>query len=286
MQLHEYVFRSSGAKREPFYIVGLGDLHYGAASFDHKKFAEIVNWIAKRPTTYWVGLGDYVEAITYRDLRRFSPENIDPQYKIGDLQDMITHQVDGISKLLTPIKDRCIGVSTGNHEFDALRNLDHDITARLAQNLRVKNMGWTCLTRLVFKQGSGKYSPHSAVLIMLTEHSNLAGRKKGSKINRIEDRFADFPDVDILLWGHSHDKVATTKEFLYLPRKGELVLKARKAVAGIVPSFYNTYAVGTTTYGERRGYSPTATGIVLIEIKPFQYDNASKASKVEMHISQ
>jgi len=286
MEINEFRFPPKG-RGDVFELVGLGDIHFGSESCDKKKLIRMVEWIRNRPNCFWVGLGDYTENITYRDIRRFQPANIDRDYKISDLQDWTTRCTDDLSKILRPIADRCIGLAQGNHEFDALRNYDHDSTQRLADNLGVKNMGWTCLTRLVFTRLSKGGPLPKLHLTLLTEHSNVTGRKKGNKINRIEDRVSDFA-FDIILWGHSHDKVASKKTRLSLTEKGRLKLTTQEIIFGIVPSFLRTYEIGTTSYGERAGYSPTSLGIVLITIKPFVSEqlNGLKIETHQMHISQ
>lgn len=286
MELHQFNFLCKG-RGEVFELVGLGDIHYGTESCDKKKLKRMVAWIKKRPNCYWVGLGDYTENITYRDIRRFQPANIDRQYKISDLQDWTTRCTDDLAQILRPIAGKCIGLAQGNHEFDALRNYDHDSTQRLCDNLGVKNLGWTCLTRLVFRRTKTKHRQPGCVITLLTEHSTVAGRKKGNKINRIEDRTSDF-EFDIILWGHSHDKVGSKRTRLFLPKSGALKLHTQEIVYGIVPSFLRTYEVGTTSYGERGGYSPTSLGIIVINIKPFSTEQIDGIAieKHDIHISQ
>lgn len=286
MEVNEFVFPARG-RGEVFELVGLGDIHYGTESCDKQKLKRMVEWIKNRPNCYWVGLGDYCENITYRDMRRFQPTNIDRNYTIKDLANWITTTTDDLTKILKPIAHRCIGLSQGNHEFDALRNYDHDATQRLCDNLGAKNMGWSCLTRLLFERKQvGERKPR-LVLTLLTEHSNVAGRKKGNKINRIEDRAGDF-EFDICLWGHSHDKVATKKTRLFIPKSGFLQLHTHEMVFGIVPSFLRTYEIGTTSYGERAGYSPTSLGIIVITIRPFAMEtiNGRTVERHSIHISQ
>lgn len=277
MILNEFIINCKG--REPYYIIGLGDLHYGTESFNEEKLKHTVEWIRNNPRAYWIGLGDYCELISYRDMKRFDPQNIDKRFMVSDLQGHLTKQIDRVSNILMPIANRCIGLCDGNHEYDALRNYDCEATARLCQNLNTKHLGWTSLTRIKFRRTQGKVS---RVIMLLAEHSNVGGRKKGNKINRIEDRVGDFSNVDIILWGHSHDKVASKKTQLYMPKKGKMILLERTIVCAIVPSYYNTYIVGSTSYGERRGYSPTSTGVLLIEVIPWEGQDKSRVLSLQV----
>jgi predicted phosphodiesterase len=286
MEVNSFTFPNAN-RGSVFELVGLGDIHFGTESCDVKKLKRMVEWIRNRPNCFWVGLGDYTDNITYRDMRRFQPANISREYKIGDLQNWCEKITTDVAKILRPIAGRCIGLAQGNHEFDADRNYDHDSTQSLCDKLGVKNLGWTCLTRLVFNRVGAVQKNQTRTLILLTEHSNVAGRKKGGKVNRIEDRASDF-EFDIILWGHSHDKVGSKKTRLFLPSRGKLEIKAHEMVFGIVPSFLRTYEVGTTSYGERAGYSPTSLGIVLITIKPFAVEmiDGKQTETYQIHISQ
>jgi|GEM_PF-971460 len=281
MFLHQYTIKNKSQKRETYYIAILGDTHYGTKSFDKRQFLEMIQWIKKRKNVYWIGLGDYVEAITPRDLRRFAASNVCPDFAIDDLEEIAQRQIDDFVKMTRPIASRCIGLADGNHEFTYLKEHDRNITKAICKALKVKHLCWTSITRLKFTRGNKE----SRVINVLTEHSNVAGRKKGNKVNRIEDRLNDWHDIDIIIWGHSHDKVATSKTQLYMPRRGRLCLKARKIICVICPSFYKTYEVGTTSYGERAGYPPVTTGMALIEIRPF-VGNKNEGARCEMHVSQ
>lgn len=59
MELNVYKFNSD----KPVQLVGLGDIHLGNINCDKEKFKEIVDWIASDPQRYWIGMGDYIEAI-------------------------------------------------------------------------------------------------------------------------------------------------------------------------------------------------------------------------------
>lgn len=50
----------------------LGDIHEGAANHQAKALKEAINIIATDSDAYWIGMGDYIDAINHRD-PRFNP---------------------------------------------------------------------------------------------------------------------------------------------------------------------------------------------------------------------
>ena len=50
----------------------LGDIHEGAANHQAKALAKAIDIIANDSNAYWIGMGDYIDAINHRD-PRFNP---------------------------------------------------------------------------------------------------------------------------------------------------------------------------------------------------------------------
>jgi len=259
MELHEYTVRIP--KRERVSIVPLGDFHIGSRSCDKDKLYELIGWIKRTPNVYVIGMGDYADCINLSD-PRFSPDQIDEDYlKVRDYLNRLAQiQADEVIKVFKPIQGRIIGLGVGNHELTIAKKYHYDFMYRVCGMLDVKYLGWTSLTRFKIVR-SGK----SRVVILFSEHSRVAGRKKGSKINALEDRSNDF-EADIYLRGHSHEKICTTKTSLTIQREGLLKLITRKKVYAICPSYFLPYMEGSVSYAEVAGYPPTSTGTVRIDI--------------------
>ncbi|CAK0754947.1 hypothetical protein CCP1ISM_50019 [Azospirillaceae bacterium] len=221
-------------------------------------------------------MGDYVDAINLSD-KRFDPDSLTIEYR-SKMGRLCQEQTEEAIEILEPIKDRIIGLGVGNHEAYVQKHYHFDVMYRLCGVLNVKYLGWTSITRVrITREVKAEHHP-SYVINIFAEHSHIAGRKKGGKINSIEDRSNDF-DCDIYLRGHSHDKVCTTKTLLYMPKEGGLYLREKKRVYAICPSYYNAYKEGTVSYAEVAGYSPTSTGVVKIIIEV-------KHDGIDYHISQ
>ena len=261
MELHEFVIKVR--KRTTISIIPFADVHLGTSACDVDKFKELIKWVKDTPNVYLIGGGDYVEGINISDYKRFDPDMVASEYK-DVLGRIVQHQVDDMVNILKPVRDRIIGLSWGNHERTVLSRYHYDVMMSLCGKLDVRCLGWASITRLkLIRPHKGGVA--SQVVHIFMEHGSGGGKKKGGKVNRLEDRSNDF-DADIFIMAHTHDKIATTKSQLYVPRQGEMSLRERKRVYCICPSYYNTYRLGDMSYGERSGYSPTSTGVVRIDI--------------------
>jgi len=257
--LHEYEIVIP--KRTKITILPCGDFHIGTKACNIDKLKELIAWIRRMPNIYIFGMGDYIDAINLSD-KRFDPDMLTKKINIKRLmQDQTQECVD----ILMPIKHRIIGLGIGNHELAIAKNYHYDAMIEICGKLETKYLGWTSLTRMFIRR-KGENFGNCSVVTIFAEHSLIGGKKKGNKINSLEDRSNDF-EADIYLRGHSHEKIATTRNILGLRPRGSLKLYNRKRVYAICSSFYHAYEPDTMTYAEIGGYSPTSTGVIRIDIE-------------------
>ena len=265
MNLHYFETLCKG-RGDKINFVPLGDIHLGTKNCDEEKLLETIDWIKKTPNTYWLGMGDVAEFINYTD-DRFDPKNLHSRFE-RCLDNLHYEQINYIGKLLSPIKDKCMGLLEGNHE-DKLRLKYHaSVIDILAYKLETVNLGYTCLIKWIFKRKTGDHGAGREVVIYATHGYGGGGR--GSKINKVIAIAKDF-EADIFLFGHVHEKTGVSREKLcIIGRKDSLKLVSQKKIFAITGTFYKTYEVGSKSYGEKVGYPPTPTGVIKITIEPFR----------------
>jgi len=104
------------SKTEWFNIIPLGDIHLGHAGCDFRYLKDMLKWIEEKSNTFWIGMGDYIDAINYSD-PRFDPKTVMAKYLVqGDIDKIIQMQIEDIVDLFEPIKGKCLGLLRGNHE--------------------------------------------------------------------------------------------------------------------------------------------------------------------------
>jgi len=198
-------------------------------------------------------MGDYIEAIypTSGGItdKRWSHKFVDRRFMTPE------DQVDYVAELLEPIKDKCLGLLSGNHEWRLEDRYGIDLVKILADRLGAEAYGPMAFIELWLNKSE------VPVLIFAT-HGHYGGRKVGGAINRIQDLAAYF-DADIYLMGHVHRRAVHKEEYL-TAREGKLVQGAR--IFGLTGTFLRSYVTGMETYVERRILAPSRIGTITIRV--------------------
>jgi hypothetical protein len=254
------------SRSDQFNVVGIGDMHLGSIGFDEKHLLEIVEWIRNSRNTYWIGMGDYCECINPTD-KRFDPYSVNQSYNIRSLSKLITTQVEDATAILRPIKKKCLGLVTGNHEETVRLKFNNDIGYFIAKELEVENLGFDGWIRLCFDRAK---TGHRTCYKIYVTHGHCGAGKSGAKVNKLED-IAGFMDADIIMMGHGHKKVVAPPVLkIGLDDRG--CVTSRKQIAVMTGSFLRTYVEEATTYGEKACYSPCDLGVVKITLRPSTKD--------------
>jgi len=246
----------------PYFI---GDTHIGTIHHDRKLWLRDIQRIADDPRALWVGMGDAVEAITLTD-PRFSAKEIDEPFR-DRLDDLPYAQLEQFIEDVAPIADKCLGLHEGNHETEYQRRHYGKLTLKACEGLGMPFLSDTAMTRLVFRYVSKGERQATYVLTIYSEHGTGGGRKKGAKVNALEDLSAGFA-ADVYARGHVHTKLIWEGARLSIPAKGALVLRNDTPLFILTGSYYRSYEVGSTSYGQRASYPPTVLGCERIFVQP------------------
>ena len=114
-------------------IYFIGDIHEGNVNHAESEFKRAIQIIKDDPNGYWIGMGDYVEAITTDDKKRFNPITIAKKYGIRDLKDLPFRQMEVVYSRFQPIEDRCLCLLLGNHEESYIKHNSSDIYDRFVK---------------------------------------------------------------------------------------------------------------------------------------------------------
>ena len=249
-------------------VIPIGDVHLGNSSADITKLKAIIDYVKNKENTYWVGMGDYIEAINYSD-PRFDPKSVDAKYLVGgDIDKIVQLQIKDIVELFRPIKDKCLGLLRGNHEETIRKYYHFDVLYEMAKDLDLDRdllLYDTAIVRLLFKQGFFEKSKHSRQIDMLVSHGNAGGRTYGYKSNRLAELTKWFV-ADIYLLAHSHTKQTQSSTQIRFDRYGNQ--KKKKTIYAITGCFLKSYVVGKNSYAEKLCLPPSDIGVVKIMIQP------------------
>ncbi len=237
-------------------IQPLSDMHVGNALCDKDKFRKCVRRIKDDPSRYTILMGDSFDSILPDGDKRYDTQAIDQEL------DTPQKQMNWLERELYPIREKIIGIHTGNHEETVRKRHFHDYTQELADNLEVKYLGWIAFTTLkLYRKNSTERHSYK----IFSGHSGYGGGRAGGNLNKIQDLAGSFT-ADIYLTGHTHQIIASKEILTSVDQHGHLVERAR--IFGVCGSFLKTYGVGTISYPEVKIMRPTRTGTITISIHP------------------
>ena len=241
-------------------IYFIGDIHEGNVNHAEPEFRKAINIIKDDPCGYWVGMGDYIEAITVDDKKRFSPLSIAKKYGIEDLKDLPYKQMEAVFKKIEPIQNKCLCLLTGNHEDTYMKHNSSNVYYRFVEMFDnpPPKMGYVGFLKLCLKSKAGKnlYSP----LFALNHGDGGGGFREGYPLNKLWDVFR-WVDADVSVMGHVHRLMEDDKKFLSVSQADVLTKKRR--YVGISGCFLWTYQDGHVNYFEHKGRNESDIGMLM-----------------------
>ena len=240
---------------DEFRLKPLGDIHYGNTYCDKTALKSYLSDCDEN--TRIVGLGDYIDAIISRDVKRYMKHSDD-----STSDAIIDEQVDGLCEILMPYKDLFIGVGDGNHEHTVVKHHGTNPMKRISERLGCKHLGYSWLIKLVFHEDGSRVRT-----VIIRGHHGWGGgsRTQGADLTKYSKDIA-YWDADIFLYGHTHKLQSDKMERLGIAGK-KLVAKPKYLF--VCGTFLKTLSLTTdATYSEVAGYPPTSIGAPNITIKP------------------
>lgn len=239
----------------------LSDAHVGATGHNSRAFSEHIENIRTNPRARWFGNGDLGDYIFYSD-PRFSTSAIRNAEDYREFKQGVMGQVRKLATTLEPIKDKCIGLGTGNHEEKIVQRYDGiNPTWELCDRLGVTYLGYSALTLLCMPK---ELAGHLYSAIIYTHHGFGGGRRVGSKLNKVEDAMK-VAEADIYAMGHVHAQTGNKLIIKGISSAGKRVEKLKTFI--ITGSYQDNSTPGTVTYAERMMYTKSPDGSPVVKIR-------------------
>jgi hypothetical protein len=248
-----------------FTLIPLGDLHLGSANVDWGHLKRVLRRIEVEPNIRWIGMGDLLESIAPDD-KRWNPADVDKKVvTLRESAEIRRAYVAKLAEILAPIMSKCWGMNDGNHE--------DKFNVRYYTNLLLDTLdllgyphdlygGWSSFTNVVFEEGT-----HRCNLRVYQQHGWQAGRKKGAKVNNLDDLMGYIEGCHIHLVAHSHERILTTKTKLGATASFH-DFKSYDSYGAHTGSFLRTYQKDKVGYAEKHSFPPVSLGPVEFEIAP------------------
>ena len=237
----------------------ISDVHWGNAHCDVRAFRKYIS----DEDAYFIGNGDYLDAIVTSDLKRYRKSSDDTK---GD--DIIDQQINKMVDMLMPIKDRILGLGIGNHEDVITKKCGTNPVARICTALGVPILGYSSLFRLALQQKGKTANRMRSRVVTIRMHHGWGGgsRTQGGDITKFSKDMCNW-DADLFLYGHVHRLAEDRVARLGITAGHKFISKSMHL--GICGTFLKTFSSTLDpTYSEVKGYPPAFIGGLTITITP------------------
>jgi predicted phosphodiesterase len=188
----------------PYYLSEIeieifSDLHLGSKKCDYQAIQRRIDRVKDNDNVYAIILGDVLNNST--------------RTSVGDVyEDSLTpmQQVNQATMMFYPIKDKILGVCSGNHERRSYKTDGVDLLYFFAKELGVADRYDYASCLLFVRLGcdnsrakSGKHSRKVCYSIYATHGDGQGGRTIGGKANGLQRR-GQIINSDIVITGHTH----------------------------------------------------------------------------------
>lgn len=197
-----YYAHALSSRFKKLLFVPISDAHYGNPLFSKKHFLQTINFIKDTPNAFTVCNGDLCESSL-----RTSKGEIYKQ--VGSPQD----QRDMMIEMLTPIKNKILGMTIGNHELRIYNEVGIDICKDIAAALGVPYRAEGMILKISFGDNNNYTKGKPFVYWAYATHGYGGARTAAAKAVKVE-RTSTFIHADFYL--QSHDHVVNAAPVVYL----------------------------------------------------------------------
>lgn len=230
-------------------LLPLADLHIGEHACDMKLVKEQIHKIAENENYYTILNGDIIDNSIRTSIGDVYSQTMTPQ-----------EQLDLAVKLFTPIKDKILAITNGNHEERSYKDCGIDLMSCLAKSLGLQDRygNEAAYIFLNFTFTETKKSKRIVTTIYAT-HGRGGGRKEGAKAIRLAD-MASIVDADIYIHSHTHLPMSMKQTYFKTNTACKSIVVAERL-------FVNTAAtLDYAKYAEKNEYKPTSKSNPYITI--------------------
>jgi len=173
-------------------IVPIADIHYGNPLFSLRHLNKVRDYIMEADNRFTILNGDLIECVI-----KSSKGDIFSQ------KESIQKQRDWIIDFFTPLKDKVLGMTTGNHEMRVYRETSIDISADIAKALGCPYRPEGILIKISFGDNNKRTKEKPYTYFIYSTHGYGGARTKSAKAVKVE-RLATWIHADCYIQAHDH----------------------------------------------------------------------------------
>lgn len=224
------------------------DEHIGDEHSDINRVLERIEYVKNTPNAYCILNGDIIDNAT--------------KTSIGDTYTQVFNPMEQLKRaveLFSPIKDKILLITHGNHENRTYKKEGINISALIATQLGLADKYTPTSAVLFIRFGEGTKDTHNRKIryTVYALHGSGGGRKEGAKAIRLAD-LACIIDTDIYIHSHTHLPMIMKQGFHRIDNNNSTVALVDKL-------FVNTAAnLKYGGYGEAGAFKPSSMDTPVI----------------------
>lgn len=245
-------------------LMPLSDVHFDSPKCDRKLLKKHLEQAVKEDAYIWLN-GDWLDVMGCSRDPRSAKGDIRPEYDVINYLDAV---IDDSVKFLKPYADRILFVANGNHETNILKRQETDVLDRMVYMLNketgsnISRMGYSGWLRVNLERANSSRMMSS---VNIHFHHGFGGNAQRSKgVLRVDLDHAHYPDADIIVRGHDHQKWAVPKTSWKLTVKGKQ--RKTKKLHLALGSYKDGLKDNLYGWEVEKGFTPTTLGSWIIEL--------------------
>jgi len=180
--------------RPDLHIYPISDVHLGAAEHMEREWANFCDRVLTDPNAYLTLGGDLINNATRSSVSNIFEETMRPR-----------EQKKRMVEMLTPLRDRILCGTTGNHERRSVKDADDDPTYDIMCKLDLEDRYRENIAFVKIQMGKiNGHGGDNPTYVLAVTHGAGGGMLPGATINRNERFGFAIDGIDCLIVGHSH----------------------------------------------------------------------------------
>lgn len=239
----------------------LSDVHLGSAEADLSALKQIIQFIKDTPECYCILLGDILDTA----LKNSKTDIYSETMSIANAQKLAV-------ELLTPIKDKIIAMTPGNHENRVWREVGVDLSLWLAEKLGLQNVYRNSNIALTVSFGKDINGNPYRLNIFGQHGAYGGGRRLGAAMNALEDLDGIIANADVYIRAHTHQPIQGSRNVFTFNSLGNIEKQTKY--------YFNAPSVlNYGGYAAEKGYRPTDDAPCYLNIRAQSTRKNSKLIK-------
>ena len=235
-----------------------GDVHYGNAGCSVKHYQRHIQEILERPNRYTILMGDLCESALRDSKGDVYHQECTPQ-----------QQRDFFIRTLSPIKDRILGMVTGNHEGRIAERTGIDISQDIASALHIPYRAEGIILKVLFGKGNARNPEKPYVYQVYATHGYGGARTSAAKAVKVERTSTHVASCDVYLMGHDHVVNVAPRVELEADRRSKIDesgFETGKVVARKMYLVKSNSFLKWQGYAEMGGFAPSDLDTPIIKL--------------------